>query len=382
MERRLAQANGRLKAAKVGVKIETIGNRLYLRAVFPPRPNSTKTHPFQQRLSLGYHVNPAGLKLAEQEARKIGALLDCGDFLWNPYLKQKDKPAEDKPIKDGPVEDKPIEDKPIETVGDWILRFEEDYFTRRARTPKSETTWRFDYLKVFSKLPADQSLTPQLLKTAITATQPDTRTRKRFVDVCTRLAKFAELEVDFTGLKGCYSPKRVSPRNLPEDKLVAEQRERIPSRPWQYAYGLLATYGLRPHELFHCDLTNFPILEVGEGKTGSRKVYPFYPEWCELWKLNEGTLPAVTGRTNSDLGNRVTHAFKRYAIPFAPYDLRHAWAVRSMEFGLDVSLSAQQMGHSVKVHTEIYYAWISDEVHQRAYEALINNSNRPTPPQL
>ena len=142
------------------------------------------------------------------------------------------------------------------------------------------------------------------------------------------------------------------------------------------------SFGLLPHELFHCNLTNFPILEVGEGKTGNRKVYPFYPEWCELWNLNEGTLPVITGRTNSDLGNRVTQAFKRYGIPFAPYNLRHAWAIRSMEFGLDVSLSAQQMGHSVKVHTEIYYAWISDEVHQRAYEALINRPNRPRPPQL
>ncbi len=35
MEGRISQANGRLKAARVGVSIEAKGNRLYLRATFP-----------------------------------------------------------------------------------------------------------------------------------------------------------------------------------------------------------------------------------------------------------------------------------------------------------------------------------------------------------
>ncbi|MFW6359494.1 MAG: hypothetical protein ACOC0N_09850, partial [Chroococcales cyanobacterium] len=31
-----------------------------------------------------------------------------------------------------------------------------------------------------------------------------------------------------------------------------------------------------------------------------------------------------------------------------------------MEFGLDLSLATQPMGHSVKVHTDIYHHWISE----------------------
>ena len=83
IEGRLAQANGRLKASNVGVSIETRGNRLHLRATFPPKPDSDKEKSSQQRLMLGFHANPAGLKLAEQEARKVGALLDCRQFSWN-----------------------------------------------------------------------------------------------------------------------------------------------------------------------------------------------------------------------------------------------------------------------------------------------------------
>jgi integrase len=360
MEGRLAQANGRLKASNVGVSIEAVGNRLYLRSTFPPKPNSGRAKPSQQRLTLGYHANPAGLKLAEQEARKVGALLDCHEFSWEPYLKAV-------VVK--------------ESIADWVSRFEADYFIRRARSPKSETTWRDDYLKVFASLPPDETITLQLLTSAIIATEADSRTRRRFVDVLSRFAQFAGLETNFKPLKGNYSPSKVTPRDLPTDATIAEWRERIPNPKWRYVYGLIATYGLRPHEVFHCNLDKFPVLQVEEStKTGQRRIYPFYPEWLEQWNLREETLPKVSGRNNSDLGSRVSHQFKRYEVPFPPYHLRHAWAVRSMEFGLDISLAAQQMGHSVRVHSEIYHAWISEEVHQRAYEALMLRADRPLPP--
>ncbi len=361
IEGRLAQANGRLKASNVGVSIEIKGNRLYLRSTFPPKPGSDREKPSQQRLTLGYHSNPAGLKLAEQEARKVGALLDCREFSWQPYLTASII-------------------KPL-TIADWVQRYEIDYFNRREQTPESVTTWKGDYLQAFSCLPPDEPITLQLLTSAITATKPDSRNRKRFVDVLGRLAVFAGLEANFKPLKGNYSPSKVTPRDLPPDSTIAAWREKIPNPKWQYAYGLIATYGIRPHEVFRCNLDKFPVLQIEETtKTGQRRVYPFYPEWLEQWNLREGTLPRVTGQNNSDLGNRVSHQFRRYEVPFPPYNLRHAWAVRSMEFGLDISLAAQQMGHSVRVHSEIYHAWISEEVHQRAYEALMMRSDRPLPP--
>jgi len=359
-EGRLAQANGRLKAAKVGVSIEAIGNRLYLRATLPPRPGSKKNIPYQQRLPLGYHFNPTGLKLAEQEARKVGALLDCREFDWAPYVKNDIQPAV--------------------TVADWIARFELDYFTRRDRTPQSETTWRHDYLKVFGTLESDQALTLELMTAAIAKTRPDSRTRKRFVDVLSRLSKFAGIEADFKPLKGKYSPKKVTPRNLPTDEAIALWRDKIPNLEWQRAYGLLAVYGLRPHEVFLSSLDRFPLLEVFDStKTGSRVVYPYYPEWANSWEL-VGPLPTVTGKNNSDLGNRVTHAFARYGVPFTPYDLRHAWAVRTIRFGLPDTLAARQMGHSVTVHTEIYHAWITADEQDRMFQILMQRGDRPLPP--
>lgn len=358
IDARLAQANGRLKAGKVGVAIESRGDRLCLRAIFPPRPGSAKASPYQQRLALHYHANPAGLKLAEQEARRIGALLDSGSFDWGEFVKNDVQPN---------------------SCQDWIAKFEFDYFSRRQRNPKSETTWRHDYLKVFGELPATAPLTLETCDKLIRSKAPDTRTRKRFVDCLTRLCQFAGLEPNFKALKGSYSPSKVVPRNLPNDLQISETRLKIPSEEWRRVYSLLAVYGLRPHEVFTADLVRFPLCEVNsDTKTGARLVYPFYPEWAEQWDLI-GPLPLCTGATNTDLGQRVTHAFSRYGLPFPPYHLRHCWAVRSLEFGLDVSLAAAQMGHSVKVHCEIYHAWITEDIHDRAYQALMANPNRPKP---
>lgn len=357
-EGRLAQANGRLKAGNIGISIDQRGGKLGLRGILPPKPSSGKTRPYQQRINLGVSANPAGLKVAESEARKVSVLRDSGEFDWSDYSRLNQP----------------------ETVGEWCDRFERDYFTRRKRTPQTETTWRYDYQRVFNKLPHDEQLTDDVLIRIIQETTPDTRTRRRFVEICQRLANFASLDADLGKFKGNYSHTTTQIRDLPPDQVIAEVRESISNPNWKRLFGLLATYGLRPHEVFHLDFSEWPIVQVGKNtKTGQRRIYPFYPEWAKEWQLL-GDLPDVSGKSNTDLGQRVSKAFQRYHIPFAPYDLRHSWAVRSMQFGLDISLAAQQMGHSVQVHTQIYHRWISAEVHQRAYEVLMNRSDRPLPP--
>ncbi len=50
-----------------------------------------------------------------------------------------------------------------------------------------------------------------------------------------------------------------------------------------------------------------------------------------------------------------------------------------MAFSLDITLTAAQMGHSVKVHCEIYHAWITEDVHEKAYPVWMANPNQPNP---
>jgi hypothetical protein len=47
-------------------------------------------------------------------------------------------------------------------------------------------------------------------------------------------------------------------------------------------------------------------------------------------------------------------------LPFVPYDLRHAYAIRgSVVFQLLVAVMAELMGHSPEFHFSTYNQWIS-----------------------
>lgn len=151
----------------------------------------------------------------------------------------------------------------------------------------------------------------------------------------------------------------------------------------------MATYGLRDHEVFFTELEwrdsesgeRILVAKVTDGKTGTREVYPFYPEWVERWQLWNKKLPKLTARINQDYGERVSRTFKRAGIPFVPYDLRHAYAIRiSVVFKLPVAVAAAYMGHSPTIHWQAYNRWISKEQHQQVYDDVLKNEDRPKPP--
>ncbi len=365
----LKEANERLKNSRVGVTICRIKNSLFLRATLPPKPGSSRTLPHQQTISLGSYANPAGIKHAENEARLIGALLAKHQFDWEPYLRPK-------PNNDAT--------SPPTTIAEWVSQLEQDYFIRRQRTPKTETTWNGDYLKAFKKLPEDEALTSELILQAVSGTEPDSKSRKRVCMAFNTLAKFAGVEVDLKRLGGNYSPRRVSPKQIPDDEIISQCWHQIKNPGWRWVFGILATYGLRPSESFWLDLESLKaepgILMVLDGKTGPRRVWPCYPEWRERWKLDEPLLPGVNCKNNSDYSHRVNDYFKDAGVPFSPLHLRHAWAVRTLHFGWDIALSAAQMGHSVQVHTDLYFHWIDERHHNRAFEILMNRPDRPQPP--
>ena len=70
--------------------------------------------------------------------------------------------------------------------------------------------------------------------------------------------------------------------------------------------------------------------------------------------------PKITGRTNGELGNRVSTAARRYQLGFKPYDLRHFWnIVAALEFGLDPGLAGKLAGNSARVNADTYREYIS-----------------------
>lgn len=360
----IASANTRLTNQNLKIKIAKRGSTLYLRGYLPLKtgePGLTR-----QNISLGLTASLVGLQLAEAEAIKIAASVNAGVFSWEPYTKKKEEPK-------------------TKLAKDWIKEFEKDYFDKRARNGKSELTWKKDYISIFRKLDQNKPLTDKTIIKAILSTEPDTRMRQRCCMVLKILSKFAGIEIDINQYSGNYSFKKVKPRNIPSDKLISSTIKDIKNEEWQWAIALLATYGLRNHEIFLIDFDSLAegnyILKINAGKTNFRRVCPIYPEWVKEFDLYNLKVPDINlNRSNDKLGNSVSQVFRRWQLPFRAYDLRHAWAIRSILFGLDVSLAAQMMGHSLKIHTDTYQHWINEKHYQRAFEILINRPDRPLPP--
>ncbi|MEM9091315.1 MAG: site-specific integrase [Cyanobacteria bacterium P01_F01_bin.53] len=351
----LKEANKRLKAANIRVRIapRAESDRLYLRATLPPKPDSNKTKPYQQRISLGVYFNPAGVKRAEAEAQRLNYALMLDQFSWSDW-------AEDQ--------------QTSKCIADWVQAFKADYFTRRERNPKSETTWDKDYRLPYAKLPQDTDLTAATLETTAASYPPDTRSRQRACTAYGALAKFAKIDTNLKALRGKYRPTAVSRDKVPSDSKILNWDAKIPNLRWQNFYRLCACYGLRNHEAFYVDLAKLkedPIAVVQDGKTGYHLALPCPLDWWEVWfKGKDIELPELHVKNNSDYGLRSSHYFYILKLPFTIYDLRHAHAGRMELKGIGGTIAAKSQGHSLKIHSDIYLNFLGESELRQVLERL------------
>lgn len=383
IDTQIAQTNQRLKAAQFGLQIERRGQKLSLRGTLPPRPDSVRLRPCQQRISLGLPATAAGLKQAEQRVKVIAAELIQNTFDWRNYTL----------LESGKI-------LSAASLAEQIAAFEQQFFRhpRRTSNPASaRTTWETAYAPYLRKLQTiAQSHPTYTLPEAIYATvqsiDPNSRSRQVCCTALNALATFLKLDLPrpLKSFWGIYNPSHTQTRNLPSDELIAQIYEHIPNLAWRFVYGVMATYGLRNHEVFFCDYgalvggdREATVQVLNTTKTGSHEVWPFYPEWVEQFGLRDLWLPPLntdlTQTTLQRIGQQVSLQFRRYNIPFSPYDLRHAWAVRTIHFGLPDTVAARMMGHSVAIHTRTYHQWITRRDQQQAVATAIGRSQLKAP---
>lgn len=367
---KIAAANERLKKGLCRVTIQRRDNRLWLRGTLPPKPHINRPFPYQQAISLGNQAiaTEQGLQYAIKQAQIITGQLVAGTFDWADWI-DLEKVC---PTASG-------------LVRDWVAEYEKAYWTKNKRTPEREYNWKSDHGFVFKQLPQDKELTIAVLLDYIATTQPDTRNRLRACTYCHLLAEFARLEgrEAIRDLKGEYSASSVDPRVLPTDAAIADIHDSIKKPSWRWVFGMMAAYGLRNHEVFRADVSEFPKVIIPERtKTGKRIVMPLHPEWAVQWHLDQVTNPSSLdlGEANGKLGTIVSRWFYRNNITFPAYSLRHCYARRCFEYGIAPDRASKLMGHSLSVHTQVYRAWFDDEVYIQDYQRIINRSDRPLPP--
>jgi integrase len=334
------------------------GRKLALRGSLPKRPGEGRGNK-QTTIALGVFANPSGVKVALAKGQRLESDLNMERFTWADWEKSGGSPGG-------------------KSAADWG----KEYAAVKVSTVKA-STYRTNYQERLESLP-DKPLTEELLLTHVQQrSKINTKGRRDDCIAFGQLAKFAGLTVDFSSIKGRYEPKPLSPDDVPSDGEIETIWASIANPGWKWVYGMLATYGLRPHEVFRIANTNGIATDTGkisildDSKTGRRDVWPLPDRWRSQFNLAEVAFPKIRieGRDNQQLGERVGANLcspKDRKIPHRPYALRHAWAIRSAVMGVPDSIAARWMGHSVAVHAKTYHAAIN----QLQHEAIWRRANQ------
>jgi integrase len=303
----------------------------------------------QQELRTGAPATIAGLRAAKIKADTLSSELILGTFKWENWLSPELVASGD-------------------SCREWIEKLTADHWNRVKRTKSRERSFREDYLNPYSKLPPNAILSEDLLReTLVRETSPgEGKTRNRYCLAYTRLARFAGLGIDFNKYRIRYEPGE---RYLPEDREIEETIDRVKNPAWRWIAGIMAAYGLRPHELFHLDLSGMdgepPILRVlSSTKTRERTVLPCPAEWVDRWNLKEKHWPDFTvspeTHDNKDLGARITPGLKRNGILWTGYAFRDCYVIRLEKAGWPPNLAEKMGGHSRETRKKSYLRHVND----------------------
>ncbi len=224
IDQKVTEINTRLKAGKVGVRVERRGSCLSLVATLPPRPSSKskQTKPHQQRIALKLLTNPKGLKQAEEEAKLLGARLATRQFDWAFYRDAEENTAS-------------------LTCGEWVEKFKFFILSTIFSEEEPEVAallWRRRFYDLgLSKLDSKDELTLDAPISAAQESKPNSRSRQLHCQNLQRLANFAKVKVDLKPFSGNYSPKDAKPREIPNDVKIEENREKMKTPGWKWVYG-------------------------------------------------------------------------------------------------------------------------------------------------
>ncbi len=391
---KLETVNQRLKAAKTKVTIRESNGSLQLRATLPIKPGDKdprNTGRKQYNISLNIPANLDGLKTAEEEAQELGKLIARKSFAWN------DKYLGNQAIK-----------KDCQTIGELLTKFEEEYFKTHKRTTKSEHTFYYYFTRT-KRYTNSQDLA--IAENLINSIENIDKEWARY-NAARAISAFCQtfnIKIDLS--KYSKMPEHNS-RKIPTDAEIStgfikfdsylnrrgkqvNQNVKDSWQLWRWIYGMLAVYGLRPRELFINPNIDWWLSEDNadmtwkvdrDCKTGEREALPLYKQWIADFDLRnpkyaEMLVDVINQKDKNNhaqitaLTQRVSWWFRKIGLEFKPYDLRHAWAIRAHIIGIPIKAAADNLGHSVQVHTQTYQRWFSLDMRKLAIDNALNKKS-------
>lgn len=197
------------------------------------------------------------------------------------------------------------------------------------------------------------------------------------------------------------APKRTVKATLTDEQIL-DLIDACPSAEWRHVLALMATYRLRPEELFHLDVRVNQATgkrqfwcsyekASGEHRTKQRWLHAVHltdaegMEWftdlVAAWDADLLKLPPLKER-----GEAISQYLRRQRIlqqwrsedaaagkVLKPYALRDSYSLRAHLRGIPSASVATAMGHGDKTHCD-HYVWATEDTTSMVFERLLRAS--------
>lgn len=362
-------ANERLEKSKL--KIDRKSGRLFLQGTLPPMPDEQTTEKTKRYWLPFCDATVKGVIDAESKCKELDSYLRLGNLDW--WVLMPDYQGE---------RSEKLETKTMAVIK---FEFEKSYWLQRKQERKTLNTWEKSYQDIFRKIPDDDLFTERNIVQWIETTETNSKPRQDLLRVIKALAEHQGIKeaIDWKQYPCKYKPK---PRTLPSDEEIELIYLGIDDDAVRWAFGLCATYGLRPSEMFQLESSNIKayidpsntrkMLQVPDDtKTGEREVYPLHPEWVEKFNLTDVHLLKSDAEKLETKVSWLNKLFRKYNFNHGAYDLRHRYAIRAIELGVLVDIAAKWMGHSVEEHCRTYQKWMDKSTQDKAFDKILQEDN-------
>ena len=319
--------------------------RLYLLAKVPRRDGQPGLQ--QTRIALRMDDTPVNRRTAAKQLQTLERQLATGTFEWAYWL----------------------DDAPAGVT--WREAIARLYRQKVVLGRTGETTWQINYLGRLRQIPSASTCTTSSMRTALERYDRGSCSYKELYYLLKHVAKLVAVPFPEAPVPTYREAQLVA---VPTDDEVLAWVEGAPE-PSAWYWGMMACYGLRPHEIEGSTLVERDYCQVAEAsKTGFRTVVPVPREWVERFRLHDRRLRPGKNQRPDTVSKWLHKELRKLDVPWRPYALRHAYAARLWATGgsrLDIYTASRLMGHSPQQHTKTYRAHIQPHLIAEAAERAL-----------
>ena len=324
--------------------INALRGRLYLLAKVPRRDGSPGLQ--QTRIALRLDDTPVNRRAAAKQLQTLERQLERGEFSWSYWTDEPDGVT-------------------------WREAIARLYRAKVVLGRTGETTWQVNYLGRLRQIPPGSACTTESMAKALQRYGRETCSYKELYYLLRHIARLVAVPFPEVPLP---TYRDAAPVAVPTDAEIITWVEAAPE-PSAWYWGMMATYGLRPHEIEGATLIDRDLCQVADGtKTGFRTVVPLPRGWVERFRLHDRRIRPGLAQRPDAVSKWLSKELRKLSLPWRPYALRHAYAARLWREGgsrLDLYTAARLMGHTASQHAKTYRAHIQPHVIAEAAERAL-----------